>query len=166
MKVMRIFSALALALVVALPASAQTTVILVRHAEKAGAPANDPPLTPAGQKRAQRLAEYLKYANVNAVYSTPLARARETAGPLVDGLKLKLEETQPTAQYAANTAARIKQNNKGQTVLVVGHSNTTPALIKELTGIDVPAISDPEYDNLYIVTIPVTGKPTVIRAKY
>ena len=147
-------------------ASAQTTVILVRHAEKADAPANDPPLTEIGRQRAARLADFLKDAKVSVVYSTPLARARETAAPLVDALKLKLVETPPTAQYAQQTADRIKKENAGQTVFVVGHSNTTPALIKALTGIDVPAIPDPEYSNLYVVTIAADGKTGVIRAKY
>src|SRR5687768_7418988 len=153
MRVLRYLSGLVLALALVVPVSAQTTVILVRHGEKADAPANDPPLTEVGRARAARLAEFLQNANVSVVYTTPLARTRETAAPLGDALKLKLIETPPNAQYAQQTADRIRKENVGQTVLVVGHSNTTPALIKALAGVDVPAISDPEYNNLYVVTI-------------
>lgn len=166
--VKRVLLAIALVIAFAAPAlvSAQTTVILVRHAEKADAPANDPPLTDAGRKRAQRLAEYLKGANVSVVYSTPFARARETAAPLADGSSAKLIETQVTNSYASGLVNRIKAENAGQTVVVVGHSNTTPQLVKALTGVDVPAIPDSDYDNLYVVNIDAKGKASLIRAKY
>ena len=166
MRILRYLSGLVLALALVVPASAQTTVILVRHGEKADAPADDPPLTEAGRARAARLAELLQNANISVVYTTPLARTRETAAPLVEALKLKLVETQPNAQYAQQTAHRIKKDNVGQTVLVVGHSNTTPALIEALTGVTVPAITDPEHNNLYVVTIAADGKTSLIRAKY
>ena len=153
-------------LVCALPVSAQTTVILVRHAERADGGGNDPTLTDVGRKRAARLAEFLAHSNVSVVYSTPLARAKETAAPVVAALKAQLLETQATAQYAQNTAERIRKNNVGQTVLVVGHSNTTPALVKALTGVDVPAIAEDDYSNLYVITIAADGKTSLIRAKY
>ena len=154
----------------AVAAEAQTTVILVRHAEKADAPANDPPLTDAGRKRAERLAEYLHDAKISVVYTTPYARTRETAAPLVDAGKLKLVETAYAGGadvFAKQVADRIRKDNVGQTVLVVGHSNTTPAVVKALTGVEVPAIPDTEYSNLFVVTISADGKTTsLVRAKY
>jgi hypothetical protein len=51
-------------------------------------------------------------------------------------------------------------------ILVVGHSNTMGAVIKALGGPDVREITDPEYDNLFVVTVQ-DGKPTrLVRAKY
>jgi len=54
-------------------------VLLVRHAEKAAEPADDPPLTAAGAERAQALATALQDAGVTAIITTQLRRTRETA---------------------------------------------------------------------------------------
>lgn len=148
------------------PLTAQTTIYLVRHAEKAAAPADDPPLTAVGKERAARLVEVMKTSGVSVVYTTPLARTRETAAPVAAALNAKLLETPVTREYAAETAARIKRDDAGTAVLVVGHSNTTPALAKALTGVDVPQIPDPEHDHLFIITIARDGKTTLVRAKY
>jgi broad specificity phosphatase PhoE len=63
---------------------APTVVVVVRHAEKAATPANDPPLTEAGVARAKALAVVLADADVQAVISTPLVRTRETARPTAE----------------------------------------------------------------------------------
>jgi hypothetical protein len=55
-------------------------LVLVRHADKAGQPADDPPLTAAGAKRAQDLAMALRNAGVTAT-----ARPVFAAAILVDG---------------------------------------------------------------------------------
>src|SRR5687767_8231863 len=91
-------SVLAIAVLVAhttLPASQAaehggpaSIVLLVRHAEKAPAPANDPPLTPAGAKRADALAEALSDAEVKAIITTGARRTRETAQPIATNLGL------------------------------------------------------------------------------
>jgi hypothetical protein len=63
----------------------------------------------------------------------------------------------------ANTAlliAKIK-SHPNDVVLVIGHSNTVPAILKALTGVDV-SIADNEYDNLFVV-VPSTGTMTRIR---
>ena len=66
--------------------------------------------------------------------------------------------------YGDSVAARAKRD--GGVILVVGHSNTLGAVIKALGGPDIGEITDPEYDNLFVVTIQ-DGKPTrVVRAKY
>jgi broad specificity phosphatase PhoE len=142
----------------------QTTVILVRHAEKVDGP-GDVALTEAGNARAVRLTEFLKSAGITAVYSTPYKRTLETAGPIAKALGLEVLQTPANSTYAQSTAERVLKEQRGKTVLVVGHSNTTPDLAKAL-GVTVPAISDPEYDNLYVVQIAADGKATVIRAKY
>jgi broad specificity phosphatase PhoE len=147
----------------------QTTVILVRHAEKADAPATDPPLTEVGQARAKRLADALKNAGVSAIYVTDFKRTQETAAPIAAALSVPTN-TAVTAggagQYAASLAQRIQKDHKGKTVLVVGHSNTTPEVIKALGGPALPVIPDSDYDNLFVVVIGADGKASLIRAKY
>src|SRR5579862_6135396 len=103
--------------------AAPTVVIIVRHAEKAAAPAADPPLTEAGVARAKTLASVLADANVRAVISTPLTRTRETARPTADARGLTVELVPLAAgvgEHAAAVASAVRRH-AGQTVLVVGH---------------------------------------------
>ena len=69
--------------------AASTTVILVRHAEKAAEPADDPPLTAAGATRADALVDLVKDAGVTAVVSTQFQRTRLTAAPTAAKLALR-----------------------------------------------------------------------------
>jgi broad specificity phosphatase PhoE len=163
---------LALALVAAVSslAAAQaaraTTVVLVRHAEKASEPADDPPLTAAGDARARDLWNAIKDAGVNAVITTQYARTRATAQPIAAALHLTPEIVQTAGATHAKDVANAVRRHEGHTVLVVGHSNTVPAIIEALGAPRPPAICDPEYDNLYIVTIPPDGKAGLVRAKF
>ena len=143
---------------------ATTTVLLVRHAEKAAEPANDPLLTAVGETRARDLLDAIRDANVSAIITTQYARTRATAQPTASALGItpQLVSAQATA---TETAAAIRQH-AGQTVLVVGHSNTIPAIIEALGAKRPPAICDAVYDNLFIVTIDASGKAGVVRAKY
>ncbi|TFG92656.1 MAG: histidine phosphatase family protein [Myxococcales bacterium] len=73
-------------------------LLLIRHAlplrveKRDGTPA-DPPLSPEGVHQAGRLAAWLASERVDAVYSSPLRRARETAEPIVAarGVALRIE---------------------------------------------------------------------------
>src|SRR3990172_10984027 len=59
-----------------------TTVVVVRHAEKAAVPGDDPPLSEAGHARARALRAALADASVTAVVVSPRIRTHETARPL------------------------------------------------------------------------------------
>ncbi len=146
----------------------RTTVILVRHAEKV-AGSGDVALTEPGRARATRLAELLKHAGITAVFATPYERTRGTAQPTAQALGIEVTVTPisgATSAFAQSFAARVLQDFKGKTVLVVGHSNTTPEVIAALGAPAVPAIPDAEYDNLYIVQVESGGRAQLIRAKY
>jgi broad specificity phosphatase PhoE len=134
--------------------SAPTIVILVRHGEKAIAPADDPPLTEAGAARARALAEALADANVQAIITTPFARTRQTAQPLADARHLTVE-TVPTGEreaHAKAVAAAVRRH-AGHTVLVVGHSNTLAPIIAALGGPALPDICDSQYSNMFVLII-------------
>lgn len=163
-------SALVAAVFLAAPASAQnvkpTTVIVVRHAEKEAQPANDPPLTADGQARALALWEAVKDANVTAVITTQLARTKMTAAPTAAHLAITPEVVNAGgATHVADVAAAVKRH-AGETVLVVGHSNTVPAIVAALGGKEPAAICDPEYDDLFVVTVSAAGTASVIRSRY
>jgi len=148
-------------------ASAQM-VIVVRHAERADAGSldsgmtttpPDPELSTVGKARAQALAAMLKDAGVTAIYTTEYRRTKDTAAPLADALKITSEVV--SARDQAALIARIKANTSG-TVVVVGHSNTVPTIIKALGGADV-TVGDHEYDSLFFVA--PGGATTRIRFK-
>lgn len=142
-----------------------TTVILVRHAEKNIEPNNpDPDLSPAGQARAQELARVLGASGVNAIYATNLKRTQQTASPI--STQLGVAPNIIDAKGTTDLVNRIVTANRGQTVLVAGHSNTVPAIITALGGGNMSDIPDNEYDNLYVVTIYKFGKARVVKLKY
>jgi len=143
-----------------------TTVILVRHAEKAAEPANDPPLTDAGQLRANELARVLGSAGIDAIYTTNYARTRGTAAPLAAALKITPVEIKPGPAFPADMAAKILAEHKGTTVLVVGHSNTTQQVIKSLGIADAPKIEESTFDNLFIVTLAEGSEPRLTALRY
>ena len=149
--------------------SAATTVIVVRHAEKAAEPAADPPLTAAGVARAKALAEALKDAGVSAIITTQLERTRATARPIADALHITPQvvptET-PVSEHAKHVAAAVMKH-AGGVVLVVGHSNTVGEIVAALGAPKPGAICDDEYDGLYVVVIPGGGAPAhVVKGRY
>ena len=168
-QVIIIYTAIALGLAWFFESQATTTVIFVRHAEKTEEPADDPLLSLAGQQRAAELARQLVDADVvagiDAVYAPPYRRTVDTAQPVADALGLPI-----TSYDAADTETIMEQivrKHKGKIVLVVGHSNTLPALIFNMgASKKVPVIDEYEYDNIYIVSIPWFGKTKTIRLRY
>ncbi len=146
-------------------ATGSTTIILVRHAEKAAAPAADPPLTAAGTARAEALAELVKDAGVRDVVSTQFLRTRATAAPAAARLGLPVEALDARLTARA-TADSLLARYRGRTVLLVGHSNTIPAIIEAL-GAPRPAdICDSGYDNLFVVTVPAAGSATDVHLHF
>lgn len=146
-------------------APAPTMVLLVRHAEKAVQPADDPPLSEAGTARARALAAALGDARVSAVIVSSRLRTRATAQPLLDTLRLTPEVVPlggAGAAHVKGVAAAVRRH-AGQVVLVVGHSNTVPAIIAALGGPRLPDICDAAYSNLYVLFLDVPGAPGTAR---
>lgn len=121
---------------------------LVRHAETAADGSSDPVLSEAGRERAAQLARMMGGAGITAIHSTPYARTRETARRVADALGLKVTEYDP--RDLRTFAARLLE--EGGRPLVVGHSNTTPALVQLLGGDPGGPIPEDEYGRLYVLT--------------
>jgi broad specificity phosphatase PhoE len=144
-----------------------TTVILVRHAERATEPANDPVITAEGQDRARRLLQVVKDAGVNAILTTQFQRTKLTAQPVAEALGLTPEVVAASGQsHPAEVAKHIREKLSGKTVLVVGHSNTINAIAAALGAAHPGVIEDSVYDNLYVVTLGADGKGRIIKAKF
>ena len=145
-----------------------TTVILVRHAEKASQD-DASPLTPAGTERAKELARVLTAVKLDAIYTTQFRRVQDTAAPVATALGITpLVRNAGTAfpKYAADLAKEILANHRGHTVLVVGHSNTTVDLMKALGATGVVKIEESEFDNLFVLTEVDGAAPKVIALRY
>ena len=143
---------------------------ICKTAGVAAEPVDDPGLTPAGRRRVAELTRQLVdadvVAGVDAVYSTPYRRTMETAQPLAERLGLPVLQYEPVDDYEP-VLDRMVAEHKGKIILVVGHSNTLPALIGNMgASKKVPVIADDEYDNIYIISIPWFGKTKTIRLRY
>ena len=148
-------------------AAPPTVVLLVRHAEKAAEPAQDPPLTDAGSARARALVSVAQDADVKAIITTQYLRTRNTAEPTATALSLTSEVVNagPMPQHAKAVADQVMKH-AGKTVLVVGHSNTIPAIIGALGAPRPRDLCDSEYDQLFVVVLGDGGAPRLIRSKY
>jgi phosphohistidine phosphatase SixA len=163
------FAAVLIAAAVALAVyrSATTTaVVIVRHAEKQLGTIADPPLSPEGEARAERLARLLGdggFGGVTAILVTDTRRTQQTAAPLAKRLRL-----QPEIVPASDVGAMLAQvrSHRGSRVLVVAHSNTVPEIVGRLAGEQVPAMADDEYDTLYVVSTPTFGPASVVRLSF
>ena len=132
-----------------------TTYYLIRHAEKDRSdPENrNPSLIEAGQTRANNWATVFKDVSFDMIYSTDYARTQETATPTAMQKGLKIQSYNPRTLFDEN----FQKATEGKTVLVVGHSNTTPSFTNAILGEQkFEQIDDSNNGNLYIVTI--TGK--------
>jgi len=148
-------------------AAPPTVVLLVRHAEKAAQPPQDPPLSEAGLARAQALVAVARDAGVSAIITTQYERTRKTAEPTAAALHITPEvvDAGPVAQHAKAVADQILKH-AGGTVLVVGHSNTVPAIVAALGAPKPRDLCDSEYDQLFVLVIGDAGPPRLIRSRY
>jgi len=158
---------LVLVLATAAPSFAQRAVFVVRHAERADAGMSatpDPRLSAAGEARAERLAALLAAAGVTAAYATEYRRTVTTVEPLARHLGLSIQQV--PAKDTAALAGRIRASGPDDVVVVAGHSNTVPDILKALGVAEPVTIADDEYDNLFIVVPRGSGPPALLRLKY
>ena len=144
-------------------ASSTTTVVLVRHAEKLAEPPDDPPLSPEGQHRAKALAGWMADSGVQTIYVSQFRRTRETAEPVAK--RTGAEIVALPADDLSGVMKQLRGKHRGETVLVVGHSNTIPALIEWLGG-DGVEIDENDFSRLFVVTDSPLTQTTVLALRY
>ena len=138
-------------------AATATVVFLVRHAEKL--PGKDPALTPAGIERVAALRATLADAGVQHVHSSDYARTRMTAAALSD--QPRLYDPRKLDGLVAHLRATPGRH------LVVGHSNTTPEVVRLLGGVPgTPIVEATEYDRLYVLTLGADGDVSTVLLRY
>jgi Fructose-2,6-bisphosphatase len=151
-------------------AAACTTIIVVRHAEQTDPEAVDPPLSEVGAARAKALAAALEHSGVQAIYVTQYKRTKDTAAPLAALLHVPVTEVPvdraKLAEHAPLLAGRILAEHPGGIVLVVGHSNTVPAIVEALAKVKIRAIERTEFDRFIVVTAGEKACAHVLEAQY
>ncbi|WP_044102974.1 SixA phosphatase family protein [Neolewinella persica] len=139
--------------------TAETIIYLTRHAEKGTG--SNPDLLSAGVARANRLAQLLRKKDVRAVYATDFRRTQATASPLAAATGLSVRKYAASANPEKLTTEWLKKH-RGETILVVGHSNTIPGLVNALIGESrYEDINEDDYRKLFRVTVDGEGKGRV-----
>lgn len=146
-----------------------TTLILMRHAEKDTTAQGstmmqaDPPLSAEGKARAGRIPEVLKSFSPDAIYSTNYTRTKSTVGPLSAKTGKDIQVYDP--RNLKGFAEELLQM-QGKTVVIAGHSNSTPMLVNLLLKENKYAnLDESVYDTYWIVTIK-DGKAEAKQMKY
>ena len=133
-----------------------TTVLIVRHAEKA----SDRDGSAAQRTRARpgrrRWRTWRARRASRAIFHTQFKRTLETVEPLAAQLE-PVADRAPGRGHAGSSSSTIRTSWSGKTVLVAGHSNTVPEIVKALTGVAMEDIPDTQFDNLYVVVLPTDG---------
>lgn len=139
--------------------------VLVRHAEKIDDGSKDPPLSVAGEARARALAALLESAPLRAAYATGYRRTQATARPSAQTHSLQVI-TYDANRSTADFATQLRRDHRDGTVLVVGHSNTVPALAAALCGCSVAPMDDAEFDRRITVSVASDGKAMLREERY
>ncbi len=138
------------------------TLYLIRHAER---PSGVDSLNEEGMKRAADLAEVLKYADIQAIYTSDTRRAQQTAQPLVRMLQVPVRKYEASDKNAV--LKQIKEHKQGDKILIVGHSNTLPFILCGLNVTrDTSWLPHDQYDDLFQVLIYKNGTNQLNHLKY
>ncbi len=141
--------------------SETTTYYLIRHTDKVlqNKSDRDPDLTKKGYLRAQKWAEVLSDVKFDMVYSTNYKRTVETAKPTAKANDLRINFYNPKKLFDKD----FEKTTRGKTVLVVGHSNTTPFFVNNIIGESkYQEIDESNYTNLYIVHVNKNSKNSTL----
>jgi 2,3-bisphosphoglycerate-dependent phosphoglycerate mutase len=146
-----------------------TTVILVRHAEKADG-SRDPVLSEPGTARAIELSRVLADVEIDRLYASQFQRTALTLDPIARLKELDVQvfeiEGRDMPAYAQSFTDALLDSHSGETILVAGHSNTVPLLIESL-GVDPPpALDKSDYDDLFIVVVEPGGNARLTHLHY
>ncbi len=159
-----LLAALTFAPIHTVQAQETTTFILVRHAEKADDGTNDPPLNEVGKQRVAALADHLRETDITAIYSTSYKRTMQTVQPIADSTNLEIKTYDP---FSESLIEDILKSEAGGTVLISGHSNTTPMLVNRLIREEqYEQLDETDYDNIFIVIYTKNGAVSALKLIY
>ena len=139
-----------------------TKIFLIRHTETLDDGSRDSKLSEKGIERANKWAVVLQSEKIDLVYATDLKRTQTLAHIIADSQGI---EKIISYQRDINIESFLKEI-KGKTVVVSGHSNTTPFFVNKLIGEEkYRQIEDVDYGSLFVVTYYSKEKATAILLK-
>jgi broad specificity phosphatase PhoE len=143
-----------------------TVVFLVRPVEKTPGAIDDPPLSPEGEARAERLAHMFGddsrgAGRLDGIYESDERRAEQTAAPLIE--RLHRSPVVFRASDARVTAARALHEHAGGTVLIVAGGTALAEMVQELSGIALASAAAQDGDFVYVVSVPRIGRAHLTR---
>ncbi len=139
--------------------------VVVRHAEKATDDPRDPSLSAAGQARAMALSRRFANIPLTAAYATAYKRTQQTAAPSAKASGIAVT-TYDASRPFSTFVSELRIAHTHGTILIVGHSNTVPAIVEALCTCKVSPMGESDYDRLYEVTIDATGRATLVQRTY
>lgn len=145
-----------------------TKIYIVRHAERGALNSNnDPEINEAGKARAGDLLRALQNEGIQKIYVSQYRRTQMTAD------SLRITAGIDTVHYKADNSgdelinAIMQHSDFGKTILIIGHSNTIPKIIRKFGVLDYPQenIPDAGFDDLFLITYK-NEKARVKKTKY
>ncbi len=147
--------------------SGTTLVLLLRPGDRDPGTIADPPLSPEGEERAQRLARLLgdprPGVGLDAVYVTGDQRAQQTAAPLV--ARLQRHPQTFAADQAGAVAGRLLHEHTGGAVLVIAAEPAFTRLLRALVGADNAGAGPDDSAVMYVVSVPSFGRASLVRLR-
>ncbi len=142
--------------------STVTTIVFVRHGERLNT-TDTTSLSPQGLQRAAALRHVLDSTNISTIFVTEKRRTQQTAQPTATAHTLTPIEI-PEAE--TDRLVDSLRSRLGQTMLVVGHSNTVPQVIGLLGISPPPTIGGTEFDKLFILSMRSQGGTRLTKLQY
>ena len=146
--------------------SVKKVYYLIRHAEKDTIPKDNPGLTEKGLKRATALADILRATRVDGIYSSFFTRTLFTVDSLAD---IKVISIKPYDHKNIRALVNeIESDDNLEAVVIVGHSNSTPALANTLSGKQLfnQTFDENDYNNFIIIYEKINGTKVALPLKY
>lgn len=147
--------------------SGASVTIVLRHAEAPGTIA-DPPLSEAGELRAQGLVRMFGEAgavgHVTAVFANESRRAQQTVAPLA--ARLGMPVTIVRSGNLDTLLQRLRHRDNQGTALVVAQRDAVPRIVAALANTPIPELAEADYGTIYVVSVPRFGTASVVSLSY
>src|SRR5262249_51726884 len=115
-----LFVAAVVAFLIYRSATTTTVVVLARHVERDLSAIQDPPLSPEGEQRAERLAQMFGRGtgagHIDAIYVSDVRRTQQTAAPLAE--RLGKQVIVVPASDTKGLVSRVMHEHDGGSVLI------------------------------------------------
>lgn len=145
--------------------SGTTLVLLLRPGDKDPGTIADPPLSPEGEERAQRLARLLgdtrPGVGLDAIYVTGDQRAQQTAAPLA--ARLQRRPLAFAADEAGAVAGRLLHEHAGGVVLVIAGEPAFTQMLQALGSTYHAGAGPDDSEVMYVVSVLSFGHARLVR---